>query len=231
MVLSLSEVEGRIIVMLINKIRRWCPVPQAMLVASLGRRHNVARQKNYTGSNKQAFEMIRMVLSQDGRSKNGVASWIADGEKYALVGLGAKFSSIPLRKLAANLWVFANRPFVVPKHWHDWLGSIRAEEIQSFNLFLLSKIASRTPDILDDENVLLKQRAWEFYVGLLLTSRFAPSHKPVLITGSRRAGEIDIRQQQDIDLPVPCIFQPYPEIAAGEIELAAQLLGQLAALA
>src|SRR5260221_13425489 len=106
-----------------------------------------------------------------------------------------------------------------------------SEKIKSSNLFHGSKIASRRPDIRDDENVLLKQRAWEFYVGLLLTSRFAPSHKPVLITGSRRAGEIDIRQQQDIDLPVPCIFQPYPEIAAGEIELAAQLLGQLAALA
>jgi hypothetical protein len=90
-------------------------------------------------------------------------------------------------------------------------------------LFLISKLSSSTLDILDGENNTLTQRVWRFYVGLLLASTFAPAHAPVILTGSRRAGQVDIRQKQNLELPVPCLFRPYPPVAPEDVRLAAQL--------
>jgi hypothetical protein len=160
------------------------------------------------------------------------ASWIDNGEKYALVGLSVKFDgSLLPGKITANLAVLADTKFNVPTNWREWLGSIRAGEVEDCNLFLFSKMASSTPDVLDAENQKLQQRAWGFYVGLMLASTFAPAHRPVLLTGSRRGGEIDLRQQQDLDSPIPCLFRPYPPVVPDEVRMAAQLGENLEALA
>jgi hypothetical protein len=159
------------------------------------------------------------------------ATWIEDGEKYALVGLSVKVEGhIPTGTIASNLSVLADTRFNIPSHWREWLGSIRAGEVEDCNLLLLSKLASLTPGILDAENQKLQQRVSNFYVGLLLASTFAPAHKPVMLSGSRRDGEIDIRQQHDFDSPIPCIFRPYPPVIANDIQLAARLAGQIEAL-
>jgi hypothetical protein len=152
------------------------------------------------------------------------ASWIADGEKYALVGLSVKFDGeLSREKITPSLRALTDATFRIPPHWREWLGSIRAEEVENCNLFLLSTLSSSTPGVLDAENQTLQQRVWNFYVGLLLASPFAPAHRPVLLTGSHRAGEIDIRQQKDFDAPVPCLFRPYPPVLPDVVRLAAQL--------
>jgi hypothetical protein len=152
------------------------------------------------------------------------APWINDGEKYALVGLTVKFEgSLSPGNITPNLSVLAGTRFSVPANWREWLGSIRAGEVEDCNLFLLSKLASVTPGVLDAENQKLQQRVWNFYAGLLLASPFAPAHKPVMLTGSRRGGEIDLRQQQDFEPPIPCVFRPYPPVVPNEIRLAARL--------
>ncbi len=127
--------------------------------------------------------------------------WIEDGEKYALVGLEVTIAKhFPLGRITRNLWVFTNTAFDVPSHWQEWLGGTRTREVKGCNLFLLpSKLASVTPDVLDAENQKLQRRVWEFYVGLLLASTFAPAHRPVVLTGSKRDGEIGVRQQQDLN--------------------------------
>src|SRR6478609_4490123 len=51
--------------------------------------------------------------------------------------------------------------------------------------------------ILDGENAELKRRAGHFYSGLLLASPFAPAHSPVMLSGSRRHGEIGVRSQDN----------------------------------
>lgn len=165
-------------------------------------------------------------------SRDSVVS-IQDGEKYALIGLSVKIDGhLPSGQITPNLWAFADAKFSVPSQWQEWLGSIRTREVEDCNLFLLSKQPSLRPDILDAENQKLTQRVWNFYVGLLLTSTFAPAHRPVMLSGSRRDGELDIRQQHDFDSPVRCLFRPYPPIAFEQIRLAGQLgekLGTLAA--
>ena len=150
--------------------------------------------------------------------------WIVDGEKYALVGLEVAFDGPPPpEKIAPNLWALTGSTFEVPLHWREWLGSIRADRVADINLFLVSKLASETPGVLDGENQSLQQRAWHFYVGLLLSKMFSPSHRPVMLTGGRRAREIGVRQQMDLDLPVPQVFRPPPAVVDDDIVMAAQL--------
>ena len=157
--------------------------------------------------------------------------WIADGEKYALVGLEVKLEGTPPpEQIAPNLWILTATTFDVPSEWREWLGSIRADEIAGSNLFLVSKLASATPDILDGENRSLQQRVWYFYVGLLLSVMFSPSHKPVMLTGARRDGVIGVRQQRDLELPAPQVLPRYPPIVADDIVLAAKLGQKLDAM-
>ncbi len=157
--------------------------------------------------------------------------WIADGEKYALVGLEVKLKGTPPpEQIAPNLWVLTATTFDVPSEWREWLGSNRADQVAGSNLFLVSKLASETPDVLDGENPLLQQRVWHFYVGLLLSVMFSPSHKPVMLTGARRDGAIGVRQQLDLERPAPQVFRRYPPIVADDIQLAAQLAQKLDAM-
>jgi hypothetical protein len=152
------------------------------------------------------------------------STWIDDCEKYALVGLRVKFEgNLPPGNVTANLSALADTTFSVPANWREWLGSIRAGEVENCTLFLLSKMASAAPDVLDAEDQKLQQRVWSFYVGLLLASPFAPAHRPVMLTGLRRNGEIGLRQQQDFECPIPCLFRPYPPVVPDDIRLAAHL--------
>ena len=157
--------------------------------------------------------------------------WIADGEKFALVGLLVKLQGTPpSEQIAPNLWVLNATTFDVPTEWREWLGSIRADEVAGSNLFLVSKLESTAPGVLDGESQSLQQRVQHFYVGLLLSAMFSPSHKPVMLTGARQDGAIGVRQQTDLDLPAPQVFRPYPAVVAGDIQLAAQLAQQLDAM-
>ena len=154
--------------------------------------------------------------------------WIAEGEKYAFVGLSVKLEqNVPMRLIAPRLWVVNGPHLQVPSHWKEWLGTIRAEEVEAANLFLLSKINSERPEDLDGENKSLQHLVSLFYVGLLLASTFSTAHKPVVITGSCRNGEVDIRQQGDLEIPVPRQFRPYPVLTAEDIETGARIAGKI----
>ena len=150
--------------------------------------------------------------------------WIADGEKYALVGLQVGLDGRPPpERIEPNLWALTSTTFKVPRHWREWLGSTRADQVEDSNLFLVSKLASERPGVLDRENQSLQKRVERFYVGLLLSVMFSPSHRPFVLTGARSDGKTDVRQQMDLDLPVPQVFRPYPVIVADDIVMAAQL--------
>ncbi len=152
------------------------------------------------------------------------SDWLADGEKYALIGLKVKIEgAVPFHELAPGFCAWTDQSLDVPAHWREWLGSIRADQIENCNLALLCKMPSQTPEVLDAENQLLQRRASGFYVGLLLSSTFTPSHAPILITGARRDGEIDVRQESTLDIPSRNVFRHYPPILPGEVEQAALL--------
>ena len=77
---------------------------------------------------------------------------------------------------------------------------------------------------------MLQRRVWHFYVGLLLSVMFSPSHKPVGLTGARLDGVTDIRQHVDLDLPASQIFRPYPPVVEKDIVMAAQIGQKLDAM-
>ena len=116
-----------------------------------------------------------LTIERDAVEKGGrnSASWIDDGDKYAVIALAVKLDDpVPLQQMTPHHWVFADKRFDMPPHWREWLGTIRAQEVEGSNLFLLSKVHSQTPDILDGENAELKRRAGHFYSG-------APAGEPV----------------------------------------------------
>ena len=158
-------------------------------------------------------------------------AWIADGEKYALVGLEVKIEGVPpLRQVAPDLWCLTNTILDMPPEWRKWLGSIRAKQVARSNLFLVSKRRSATADVMDDESLSLQRSAQHFYVGLLLSVPFSPSHRPFMVTGARRQGEIGIRHYADLAAPAPQGLHPYPPVAADDITSAAQIGASLGAM-
>ena len=89
--------------------------------------------------------------------------WIDDGEKYALVGLQVKLKGTPPpERIAPNLRVLTDTTFDVPPEWREWLGSIRTAQVESSNLFLVSKLDSTMPGVLDDENQSLQRSVQHF---------------------------------------------------------------------
>jgi hypothetical protein len=160
-------------------------------------------------------------------------SWIANGEKYALLGLVVKVTDPDVGKLdlSPHFQIIGGSDFTIPKEWREWLGSVRVEEVEACDLFIAAKLQSATPDVLDGENILLTNRVWGFYRGLLLSSTFATAHKPVVLTGSCRDGVVGLRQQQDLDVPVPNDFRPYADVPAAELRQAADIAAQLERMA
>src|SRR5450755_778548 len=112
--------------------------------------------------------------------------WIADGEKYALLGLSVKVTDpgIAALDLSPHFQFIGGNDFTIPDEWRGWLGSIRVEEVEACDLFIAAKLKSATPEVLDGENNQLTYRIWGFYRGLLLASTFAAAHKPVILTGA-----------------------------------------------
>jgi hypothetical protein len=163
-------------------------------------------------------------------------NWVGDDEKYALLGLNIKSDQAGFadEQISLELAVLTRAAFKMPIHWREWLGSIRAEEVEDCNLFILSKLKSKQSGVLDGESQGLQARVWNFYRGLLLTSRFTTAHKPVILTGSRDDNEIGVRQTQDLEAPADCVFRGYPEVSQAELRQAAGLateLGKIAGIA
>jgi hypothetical protein len=156
-------------------------------------------------------------------------SWLGEGEKYALLGLNIRTDQTGFvsEQISPELAVLTQSSLKMPAHWRKWLGSIRAEEVEDCDLFLLTKLQSTQPSVLDGENQLLVARVWNFYRGLLLTSRFAAAHRPVILTGSREDDEVGVRQAHDLESPVGCIFRFYPEVSQAELRQAAEVAVQL----
>lgn len=158
----------------------------------------------------------------------GLIDWVDESEKYALVGLSVNVEKdVPQGLVAPGLWVASENQLQVPSHWKEWLGTIHVEEIEAANLFLLSKIKSKNPEVLDSENQSLQHLVSLFYVGLLLSSRFATAHKPIMLTGARQNGEMDFRQQGDFNIPTPSELKPFPALSAVDIETGARIADKI----
>jgi hypothetical protein len=83
----------------------------------------------------------------------------------------------------------------------------------------------------DVTSVLNMTWTWPtFYAGLLLASPFAPEHKPVMLAGYRQNGEINVRSQDDYEPAIPSMVRHYPAVTLAEVQLAAKIASQIAAI-
>ena len=151
-----------------------------------------------------------------------IQTCIAEDEKYALIGLQVEIEGeFEYRRVAPQLWTFVDTSLSLPAPWREWLGTIRSEQTERYNLFLLSKSPSARPQVLDLENDELWRRVGDFYSGLLLASPFAPAHRPVQLTGCRRNSTIEVRQQQDLDTPAIIRAKDFSPVRPKDLDEAA----------
>lgn len=95
--------------------------------------------------------------------------------------------------LGEGLWTLPKHPFDLDSRWREWIGKIKADEIGRCNCFLLAVKASTRPEILDDENEVLRRRLNRLLYGLLLQG--IPDHVDgFVLTGARVTEETMIRQ-------------------------------------
>jgi hypothetical protein len=158
--------------------------------------------------------------------------WLKDRDKFSFMGLELKLDGHEFQstQLSSSQAIVVDPLMKLPEHWREWIGRIRAEQVEGFNLLLASHSPSGEPEVLNHDDAALQQHAWNLYAGLLLSVRCSTSHPPAMLTGYRAAGEDNIRQQKDFDTPMGTMFAPYPSVSWAHIQRAASLgrnLGQL----
>ena len=108
--------------------------------------------------------------------------------------------------LANDVVVTRQMPFPVADHWQCWIGEVRVEQLQKAGCYILAKIPTNTPGILDGENEILMRRVCQVYDGLLIVEVPFCATRPFLLTGANVSGDISIRQISDLKMPVRCAF-------------------------
>lgn len=158
------------------------------------------------------------------------ASLLAQGDKFAIVAINTRVSkAVGTIELGPNIWASTTPIASFDKHWQDWLGSIRTEEFTRSNLFLIAKIASKTPEIIDQENRDLRQRVLRLYMGLLLAGKMVAYSRPIVLTGAVPKGEISLREFSDLMPPVAFLGLDQDEIDTAYLRRAVDFLKPLQA--
>jgi hypothetical protein len=72
----------------------------------------------------------------------------------------------------------------IDETWSKWIGSIRAEEIGSSNLYIQAHRKSAAPDTLNSENKELQRICRQCFMGPLLSQNFRTFCAPIFMTGA-----------------------------------------------
>jgi hypothetical protein len=95
--------------------------------------------------------------------------------------------------LGEGMWALPNHPFSLDHHWREWIGKIKAEQVDRCNFFLVAVKRSARPEVLDDENETLRKMVNRLLHGLLLQG--IPNHVDgFVLTGAKVTSETHIRQ-------------------------------------
>ena len=134
-------------------------------------------------------------------------------------------------ELGQGLFVLSHEVFQLPKHWREWLGTIRAEEVEAYGLYLVAKQSSRSPSILDCENRVLTKRLGRFYAGLQLERRIHLSRAPFMASGGWNDHEgVDVREFSALETTGAGILNDLTPISPQSLTNAAAIASRLTAL-
>ncbi|EEF27717.1 conserved hypothetical protein [Ricinus communis] len=182
------------------------PFIGAPIHASSGHDYELALKRKQ-GLSWHATRAHAFTSSKLKRRRCSEANCIPVGEKYALIAL----PRIPLDaanlpddiELAPGLWFAQKLPFGLERHWREWIGTVRADQIAKAQLVLLAKCPSTTTNILDGENQVLMESIGRFYQGLQLAVPIWVDGEVVRLTGANRGGAVDVRQVSTVTSPAP----------------------------
>lgn len=169
------------------------------------------------------YNVWKMRGVQRGMGTNKL-DWIGDKEKFALIGLSVHLNvGISRLDFPGGLVALPDAAFQLPDHWREWLGSARIENVQHCNLFLLAKMPSEVPVMLNAESQFLETRVGHWFMGLTLASKFTAFDEPFLVSGGWTSGEIDVRTFNALDLPLGAIVADQEGIGANHLNEAARI--------
>jgi hypothetical protein len=122
------------------------------------------------------------------------------GDKFACIAfenLAVDDSLSRPLSLGEGLWTLPEHPFDLDNRWRKWIGKIRADRVDRCNFFLLAVKASTRPEVLDDENIMLRKRLDRLLYGLFLQG--IPDHVDgFVLSGARISEETMIRQFSEL---------------------------------
>lgn len=121
------------------------------------------------------------------------------------VPIGFKFACVALNnagidrnlqgemRLGEDTWAVFGPPFQLDDHWREWMGSVQLEHLERASLTIIVAMPSNTPNILDGENRLLRERVLSLFYSLLLVEVFR-QEGGLILTGASPDGKIAVRQ-------------------------------------
>jgi hypothetical protein len=121
---------------------------------------------------------------------------------FALEGPGLDVGHRAPLHLGEGLWVVFGPPFELDEAWREWLGSIEADRLQRCNVTLLAVSPSQHPEVLDNENQALTQRALSLFYALFMVEIFR-YEGGIALSGANVDGRVTVRQTSRIQEHYP----------------------------
>jgi hypothetical protein len=128
-------------------------------------------------------------------------SVINPGEKFSVIAIfhAGRASGLPAGKdLGDRLLVLSKTPIQIGAPWREWLGSLRCEEFEEANLYIVTTIHSSHLEIADEENQQLTDIVGQYFRSLFLVGGFIYEFA-CIVSGSNENGIPGVRQFGPID--------------------------------
>jgi hypothetical protein len=152
------------------------------------------------------------------------------GEKFAAIAVTEVrlVATIPNTiELGNGLWVMTSPPVEIGTVWGRWLGDIIARELEKADLWLVAKMSSAMPHIVNAENKRLKETVGYLLYALLLACPIQIGVAIRLNGGNDGAMAIRGYEQLDHYLHTPGLEAP---LERADLDLARRLMDGLVAL-
>ena len=151
---------------------------------------------------------------------------ILNNEKYAMIAFPHIFvnEQMPLeQELAPDLWSFRKAPFGLTNAWKRWIGSLKADQLQKADLFLLAKGSCKSPNVLDEDNKKYQERVFHFYAGILLSGFMSCDFDPYIVSGANANHQINVRTVAEYRVPIEPPGAPVKGVDSSWLARAAKL--------
>jgi hypothetical protein len=130
---------------------------------------------------------------------------INHGEKFGVMALyhAVRAQNLPTETYVGDhIWILARTPIQIGDPWAKWLGSIRCEEIEEANLFVVTTMRSSDLETSNQENVQLSNLVAHYFLSLFLVGGFI-YESASSVTGSNVSGMPEVRQFGPIERYFP----------------------------